>query len=311
MENADFETPSEQAAFALRRLFSRYGYKRYRVNKFEEYGIYLEYKNFLPQSPIITFTDLGGRLLAMKPDVTLSIAKNAPVDLKNPAKLFYTENVYRVPHGSREFREIAQVGLECIGNVDVYSQCETVLLACKSLETLSERYVLTLSHMGFVSGLLSWCSLPAALEEQALRYIEHKNAHELARLCQGAGLSREKCEALGSLSKLSGPIAETLESARQLVRNDAMCAAIDELQSLCDALGGAVLKECLTLDFSVINDLSYYNGLIFQGYVPDIPRAVLSGGRYDKLMEKLGKKAQAIGFAVYVNELENREGAGL
>lgn len=294
----------ERAVFGLRQLFEQYGYKKYKMSKFEEYALYLENKSFLPSQQIITFTDLTGRLLALKPDVTLSIAKNVPQDIGGCEKVYYNENVYRTPQGSREYREIAQVGLECMGEIDPYSQCEVVLLAYRSLGILSGRFVMTLSHMGFVSGLLESCGLPLNAEKEVLSLIGHKNAHEIARICGGANLSHEKAEALAALTSLHGGVEETLTRAGALVCNDVMADALVSLRGLYEALSPEIDKAALTLDFSVINDLSYYNGLIFQGYIPKAPRAVLSGGRYDNLMEKLGKGAGAIGFAVYVDELE-------
>ena len=295
---------AERAVFELRRLFEQFGYKKYKMSKFEEYDLYLEYKSFLPSAQILTFSDLSGRLLALKPDVTLSIAKNVPKAPVVPEKVYYNENVYRSPRGSREYREISQVGLEFLGEVDSFSQCEVVFLAYKSLELLSKRFVMTISHMGFVSGLLKSCKLPQTQEEKLLSLIEDKNAHEIRRIGDLFGLSPEKCEAIATLTTLSGSFEKTLPLARQLVCCDAMAEALDVLEKLHESLSMELSEECFTLDFSVVNDLSYYNGLIFQGYIPGVPRAVLSGGRYDKLMERLGKATQALGFAVYIDELE-------
>ena len=297
----------EQAIFDLRELYEQYGYKKYKMSKFEEYDLYLENKSFLPSQQVITFTDLNGKLMALKPDVTLSIAKNVPSAPKEPEKLYYNENVYRSPHGSNEYREIMQVGLECLGDVDLYSQSEVVMLACKSLSKLSEDSVMVVSHMGFVSGLLESCALPFALGEKILKCIEHKNAHEIIRLCDNSGISGEKRDSLVALTSLCGTFADTLDKAAEMVKNDKMMDSLLQLRELASVLSADIEISCIKLDFSVINDLSYYNGLIFQGFIDGVPTAILSGGRYDNLMEKLGKNTQAIGFAVYVDLLERCE----
>jgi len=297
----------EQAIFDLRELYEQYGYKKYKMSKFEEYDLYLENKSFLPSQQVITFTDLNGKLMALKPDVTLSIAKNVPSAPKEPEKLYYNENVYRSPHGSNEYREIMQVGLECLGDVDLYSQSEVVMLACKSLSKLSEESVMVVSHMGFVSGLLESCALPFALGEKILKCIEHKNAHEIIRLCDNSGISGEKRDSLVALTSLCGTFADTLDKAAEMVKNDKMMDSLLQLRELASVLSADIEISCIKLDFSVINDLSYYNGLIFQGFIDGVPTAILSGGRYDNLMEKLGKNTQAIGFAVYVDLLERCE----
>ena len=88
----------------------------------------------------------------------------------------------------------------------------------------------------------------------------------------------------------------------QMVRSERMKLALDELKGVCGLL--KEVQEHLRLDFSIVNDMNYYNGLIFRGYLPGLPNGVLSGGRYDSLLRKMGKKEGAIGFAVYLNELE-------
>ena len=59
----------------------------------------------------------------------------------------------------------------------------------------------------------------------------------------------------------------------------------------------------LNIDFSVISDLKYYNGIIFKGFVQDVPDGVLSGGQYDKLMKSMKRTSRAIGFGVYIDSL--------
>ena len=63
----------------------------------------------------------------------------------------------------------------------------------------------------------------------------------------------------------------------------------------------------IKIDFSVLNDMSYYNGIVFKGYLEGIPEGVLSGGRYDKLMARMGRKSGAIGFALYLDLLDGLE----
>ncbi len=297
----------ERAIFDLSKLYEQYGYKKYKMSKFEEYDLYLENKSFLPCQQVITFTDLSGKLMALKPDVTLSIAKNAPSEPSEPEKVYYNENVYRTPRGSNEYKEIMQVGLECLGDIDLYTQCEVVLLACKSLHKLSEDSLMVVSHMGFVSGLLESCGLSRTIEEKVLKCIGHKNAHEIVRLCDTSGVSAEMRDCLVALTSLYGNFSETLDRAQALVKNEKMSDSLGQLRELAGVLAQEPESASVKLDFSVINDLSYYNGLIFQGFIGGVPNAILAGGRYDKLMEKLGKNTQAIGFAVYADQLERQD----
>ena len=123
----------EKAIFTLRSLFKKYGYTQYKMSKFEEYDFYVRNKDFLMSDNIITFTDTNGRLMALKPDVTLSIIKNSTPQKNCVQKVYYNENVYRVSKGTQSFKEIMQVGLECIGDIDSYNIYEVLMLAAQSL----------------------------------------------------------------------------------------------------------------------------------------------------------------------------------
>ena len=99
----------ERAEYALRSLYLKYGFSQYKMSKFEEYDLYAQNKDFLVSENVITFNDTDGKLLALKPDVTLSIIKNGKDDLLGVQKVFYNENVYRVSKGTHSFKELMQV----------------------------------------------------------------------------------------------------------------------------------------------------------------------------------------------------------
>ena len=156
----------EKAIFALRGLYESYGYSQYKMSKFEEYDLYVKNKDFLISDSVITFTDRGGKLMALKPDVTLSILKNGKDAPGQVQKVYYNENVYRV--SGESFKEIMQVGLECIGDTDSYCLYETLMLAAKSLETISDEYVLDISHLGIISAVLMQWHFPKTAVHQPL-----------------------------------------------------------------------------------------------------------------------------------------------
>lgn len=293
--------PEEQAAYALRSLYQSYGYQQYKVSKFEEYDLYARNKSFLTSRQILTFSDTNGRLMALKPDITLSIVKNTRSD-DRPRKLWYTENVYRVPRNAYGFQEITQTGLEFIGPVDMYAMSEVLMLAARSLEIISPRYVLELSHMGILSGIAAAHHIPEPVARRLFAAIAEKNAHELDTLCRSAGLGGDTENLLHTLCLLSGPAVETAEKLLALPLPEESLRAARELLQLCRLLDGFGAFN-IQLDLSVLNDTNYYNGLIFRGYVDGIAAGVLSGGRYDPLLEKMGKDGGAIGFAVYLDEL--------
>ena len=295
-------TPAEQATFRLRALYEQAGYRKYRASRFEEYALYQEYQRFLPDAQVITFTDLDGKLRAIKPDVTLSIAKTAQPAAGECKRFYYNEEVCRPSRESHTFQTIHQMGLESIGAVDADEQAAVVRLALQSLTALDVPTVLEISHMGYLTGLLDALHVPAEARAKLLDFLRAKNAHELRTAALAAGLDESAAAALTGLLDLHGPLGATLTAARAACRCETQRAALEELQALQNALGEA--GRGTRLDLSMADEMEYYNGLVFTGYVAGIPCAVLKGGRYDYLMQRFTPGANAIGFAIYLDELE-------
>lgn len=294
----------EKAIFRLRELYSGYGYSRYKVSKFEEYDLYAHNKSFLVSENVLTFTDTNGRLMALKPDVTLSIVKNISSEEKETQKLYYNENVYRTSPSSDGFREIMQTGLECIGNIDTVSLCEVVLLAKKSLEVISDDNILDISHMGFLMGFMEELGIDGAKSDKLFEMIGHKNIPAIKAFCADLGIDRKDTDDICDITSLYLPMEEALERIRGLIRGEKMRNAYEELCEICETLRVSGREENINVDFSTLNDRNYYNGVIFKGFVKGLPDSVLSGGRYDTLMRKMGKRFGAVGFAVYLDMLE-------
>lgn len=290
---------AERVGLSLRGLYRSCGYLPYRMSKFEPYDLYARNRSFIVGSSMLTFTDTDGRLMALKPDVTMSIIKNYR---GGQQKVYYSENVYREGGAAHEMTEIMQAGLECMGEIDLCSQYEVLTLACRSLELISDDYILDVADLSVVEALLSRTPADGEAKKALLGYVQSKNAHNIAGLCREQGVSGDVCRAWQELAQMYGPLGRTLPRLRALCAGDgemsASCAQLEEL-----ARAFAREGAHLMLDFSIITDLNYYNGLVFKGSVKGVPAVVLSGGRYDKLMSKLGKKAGAIGFAVYLDAL--------
>jgi len=294
----------ELVSTRLRRLFDRRGFRRIRVNKFEDYALYVEYKNFLKSESIITFMDANGKLLALKPDVTLSIVKNMPEkELPALEKLYYVDEVFRLSKENREYKVCNQIGMEIIGGKDSFSNIEAVDLALLSLELISGSFVLDISHLGFLSGLLEQVELPVSLRQQVLDGIHRCSRHDVAAALDAAGTGEAFKNRVLALSGLRGNFFESLPKAKELVNCEQMQEAYEELKQLGEALRNTRLTKHINLDFSVVNDLDYYNGLIFLGYVEGVSKVALTGGRYDNLMRKMGKNNSAVGFAVSLDDL--------
>ena len=295
----------EKAVFALRSLYRKYGYQPYKMSKFEEYDLYARNKDFLVSDSVITFTDTDGRLMALKPDVTLSIIKNYKDEPGCTQRVCYSENVYRVSDTTHEYKEILQTGLECMGDLGLYNLCEVLRLAVESLSTISADYVLELSHMGLLAGLLEQTDVGSDFYEAVTELIAEKNAHEIPRLCARYGVSEAVSEKLVKFVGLYGPRDKVLAELETLCEGKAMQAALRELKEVSAELDTWKDGDKVRFDFSLVNDMRYYDGLVLQGFIQGIPDVILTGGQYDRLMKRMGRKSGAIGFALYLDLLEN------
>ncbi len=293
----------EKAIYSLRSLYKSYGFSKYKMSKFEEYDFYVKNKDFLISDNIITFTDSDGKLMALKPDVTLSIIKNTKSIEGAVQKLYYNENIYRTSKDTGELKEIMQVGLECIGDIDDYCISEVVLLAAKSLKCIAEDSVLDISHMDIISEALKFANVPENRKEEVLLAFGEKNLKALSNICEKEGIKGEKADLLKTLVTLYGKADKVLLVLKNLSVSDEFLTAVNQLEEISKMLTENDCEEIARIDFSVVNNMKYYSGVAFKGFINGIPGGVLSGGQYDKLISKLGKKSGAIGFAVYLDML--------
>ena len=294
---------SERTVLALRELYADYGYEFYRMSKFEEYDFYAKNKDFLVSDNVLTFTDTNGKLMALKPDVTLSIIKGSDESFQGVKKVYYSENVYR-PSASDSFKEIMQTGLECYGEIGIREITEVLTLAVKSLKTISEECVLDVSDLGVAAAVMEAAGLSPAEKGAMAEAVESKNADAIRACFARSALSPAAQEIAVKLFCLAGDIQTALSVLAQAQSVFADVSAIAEFVSVLKALEGSGEAQSVCVDFSVIGDANYYNGIIFKGFLRKIPSPVLSGGRYDNLMRKLRKSGSAVGFAVYTDLLD-------
>ena len=290
----------EKVIFGLRSLYRSCGYTQYKMSKFEEYDLYAKNKDFLISDRVITFTDTNGKLMALKPDVTLSIIKNIKDRSDGVQKLFYNENVYRISKGNQSYKEIMQVGLECIGDISEEDIREVITLASRSLQSISQSCVLNITDLDLLSQITAEAEAGGFKAADIIKCLEEKNEDGLKKL----GIPEKQLAILSCLIRTSGAAQEVL------------CELIRALEGLCDtssllrlsqiiaSIEDVQIRNMLHVDFSVISDLNYYNGIVFKGFVEGVPSAVLSGGQYDKLMKKMKHSSRAVGFAVYLDMLD-------
>ena len=301
---------TERTIFQLRSVFFSYGYKRYKMDKFVDYDLYGRNRDFLVSDRLITFTDGSGRLKALKPDVTLSVLRNCRDFEGGIQKYCYNESVYRMGADGC-FREIPQTGIECIGEVDEACLLEVLELAGKALAALSEDYVLSVSELTVLSSLIRAASGSPEEEQALLHAAAERSLAGIDEVMRGSvtgsgeeGRSpeaREAAERLKRLLTLPQEPREAMRILKTIVPGGPEREAAERMDRLLTAVSAAGFRA--EADFTMAGDLHYYNGIVFKGFLKEVPESVLSGGQYGGLMRSMGLKGEAAGFAVYLDRL--------
>ena len=297
IQEAIFER-GEKIIFSLRGLYHSRGYRAYRMSKFEEYDLYAKNKEFLVSDNVITFNDAGGKLMALRPDVTLSIIKNSKDVKGEKQKVYYHENVYRVSGSSDSFREIMQTGIECFGDIDDNDVCEVLELANESLKLLADDAVLSVSDITLIAAITGKLGLKGETEKKLYKALSERNFFEVETILSDAE-DKEAAALFMNIVQLHGLKKDILPKLDKLI---GQCDEYARFKFVMEKL-----PDSVQIDFSITGDMNYYNGIIFKGFIRGIPSAVLSGGQYDSLMRKMGRKACAVGFAVYTDELDHMD----
>jgi len=291
----------EKSAYKLRSLYKKYGYLSYKMSKFEEYELYIRNKDFLVSDRVIAFNDTNGKLMALKPDVTLSIIKNGE-DIKGvKQKVSYNENVYRVSETTHRFKEIMQTGLECIGDIDIYDISETISLAAESLSNFTSDFCVEVSNLDFVSAVVSSVCKDVEFTDSVINCISEKNSHDLKTLCERYGVGSEGYEKISSLISVYGDRTKVIKKLKALFD----LPQVEDMARLSQILDSSQFSDKIKFDFSVVNDMNYYNGFVYKGFLDGVSCGVLAGGQYDNMMKKMSRNSGAIGFAIYLDRIED------
>lgn len=282
-------------------IYERFGFKKIKLSKFEDYNLYNNNKDFLQTEHILTFMNLNGNLKSLRPDVTLSIVKKVLKDNeKETQKIYYIEDIYKIV--SNEYEEIPQVGVEIIGKLNNYSNLEIISMAIESLKSINKNYILEISNIDFISAIFDEINLEENLKIEILNNIYLKNKHDLEKLLNKNVDCKYKKYIL-SFIELSGNYKDILKKLKSLIINKKMQKSYEELKSLSFVFELYNNFDKILLDFSIESQLGYYNGIIFKGYIKGNNDIILSGGRYDKLLNKFNSNKNAIGFAIYMDKL--------
>ena len=278
-----------------------WGYRRVYTPTFEFYDALVQGNGPEIADKLYRFVDREGHTLALRPEMTIPIARLAATRYTRdelPLRLYYVGNVYRYdePQTGRQ-REFTQVGVELLGLPQPAADAEVVALAVTLLAELGLRsFRVDLGHIGYIHGLLRAVGdeeLAASLKESLLErdYVRYES------LLREGGVEPALREALQAVPSQRGG-AEAIRAARAAAAPfPAAVAALDELEAIYGLVAAYGVAEQVAIDLGVVKDFNYYTGLLLEGYTPELGFTLCSGGRYDTLVGRFGSECPATGFA--------------
>lgn len=284
--------------------FKAKGYCEIVTPGLEFFDVFNLNSRYFPQESMYKLVDNKGRLLVVRPDSTMPIARVTATRLRDaelPLRLFYRQNVYRnkpVMRGRSD--EIHQMGIELIGSASRRADLEVITGAIEVLASFeNEDFRFELGDIGFFRELVGRLDASDSDKEEIRSLIEVKNYPALNDLLDSIG-SSEITDALKQLPRLFGG-EEVFDKAAGLLRDDKTEKIISNLRDIYNSLSALGYNGKITVDLGIVNKLDYYTGVVMKGYLQGFGGAVLSGGRYNKLLAEFGYDVPATGFAVNVD----------
>lgn len=284
----------------LERKFSLAGFSPVLSAGLEYYETFSGKENAVPEERMFKMTDTDGKLLVLRPDTTLSIARIAATKLNSDrARLSYFADKYDLENGGGlSSREIYQAGVECLGEEGAFSDAQCIAFAIECLKEAGLRdFIIDIGHVGYFKGLLEESGLSPFEAEDVRACINRKDTMNAERLLKKAGVSGDALNNILALPALFGG-REVFSVAEALTHNSCARKAVDDLKDIDRLLTEMGYEGYISYDLGMIKPLSYYSGILFSGLVKDLGAPVLSGGRYDNLADAFGKHMPAVGFAM-------------
>ncbi|MBQ4095422.1 MAG: ATP phosphoribosyltransferase regulatory subunit [Oscillospiraceae bacterium] len=289
---------------SLHRIFKSRGYSEMITPGLEFYDVFNLNSRYFPQENLYKLTDSKGRLLVLRPDSTMPIARVVATRLKDamlPLKLYYNQTVYRTePALKGRSDEIAQAGIELIGSELKIADLEVISTAVSTLKSFGMKFSLELGHIGIFKELVKKLEVTDKVKDKIRKLIETKNFPALNDLLDTLG-NNSVTNALKKLPALFGGI-EVFDKAKALMPDERIKEILDELKEIyCDASEICGNDGEITVDLGLVNKTDYYTGIIIKGYLQGYGSEVISGGRYDKLISEFGYDIPAVGFAIDID----------
>lgn len=288
-------------------VLKKYGYQDVQTPSFEFFDIFSKEKGSVASNQMYKFFDREGNTLVLRPDLTPPMARCVSkyyMEEDMPIRLCYQGQTFiNTAEHQGKLKEYTHAGAELYGEDNADCDSEVVVMVIEALLDCGlKEFQIEVGHAGFFNGLLSQANLQEEEEEELRSYVENKNFFGMEEYLSGLNIAPEVREGFFQLSELNGQ-GEVLAQAKELASNSEIKSAISRLEKLNTLISYYGYEKYVSYDLSVVAQKNYYTGIIFAGYTYGTGDAIVTGGRYDRLVKQFGKDTASIGFAINVDRL--------
>lgn len=293
----------------MHEILKLYGFKDIQTPSFEFFDIFSKERGTIASNDMYKFFDREGNTLVLRPDMTPAIARcvakyyrneNLPIRLCYMGSTFINNSSYQ-----GKLKETTQLGAELINDSSVDADAQMIAMSIECLKKVGLReFQVEIGHVDFFNGLVEEACFEEEEIEQLRAAIEDKNLFGVEELVSSKPITSMLKEVLFKLPELFGN-EDILDYANKMTSNEKARKAIERLKDVYDILKLYGLGDYVTFDLGMLSKYKYYTGIIFRGFTYGTGAAIVTGGRYDKLVCQFGKDSAAIGVAVVVDQLMN------
>ncbi|MDO8886630.1 ATP phosphoribosyltransferase regulatory subunit [Candidatus Oleimmundimicrobium sp.] len=290
----------------LRKVFESWGYREIITPTFEFFDNLSSEAGRIIEEEMFKFFDRDGSLLALRPEMTIPIARVVSQRMQNSrfSRLYYSANVFREEPAQRgQQREFYQVGLEFIGGKGAYADAEVIGVLIESLQAVGLKdFQVGIGQVDFFKGVLEGTGMSSKSIKDIQSLLVEKDMVELEQIISQSSISsKDKSKIIEILSLCGGE--DIIEKVKPYANNARSKGALENLSNLYEFLKSYSLEEFITFDFGIVRNFEYYTGVVFEVYVPNLGFPLGAGGRYDKLISEFGIDKPACGFALGLERL--------
>ncbi|MDY5230887.1 MAG: ATP phosphoribosyltransferase regulatory subunit [Eubacteriales bacterium] len=291
---------------AAREVFARHDYHVVQPPMFEYYDVYDA--AVTKAENMFKFFDNNGRMLALRPDLTTSVARIAATKPLGelPYRIAYSGSAFRNDEtfSNDRRREFSQAGIELIGNGGTDADAEVIEIAIEALLKFGVKdFQIDLGHADYYKGLAEIAGLDPIVSDKLRANINDKDFVAIEGILDGIDIDEKLKEVFMELPKMFGGIETAVAAAKNPIIGEKSRAALENLISVYEILKGKGLDKYISTDLGMVPNLDYYTGIIVKGFAKGVAFPICSGGRYDNLTEKFGKALPATGIAIGIERV--------